>query len=103
MPKYVCIAAHLSVDALENRYRRAIDPIERSHLQIIWLLAQGKRVHAVAEVTGYCANWIRILARRYNQEGPQAVADQRQRNGGAPSLLTTEHQQQLQRVLAQAP
>lgn len=75
MPKYVCIAGHLSVDELENRYRRATDPIERSHFQIIWLLAQGKRVHAVAEVTGYCANWIRILARGYNQERPQVLAD----------------------------
>jgi hypothetical protein len=32
----------------------------------------------VAEVTGYCAHWIRILARRYHQKGPQACADQRQ-------------------------
>jgi transposase len=102
MPKYVCIATHLSVDELENRYRRATDPIERSHFQIIWLLAQGKRVHAVAEVTGYCANWIRILARRYNQEGPQALADQRQYNRGAPPILSKEQQEQLQQVLEQA-
>jgi len=87
-PKYVCITTYLSVDELENRYRRATDPIERSHFQIIWLLAQGKRVHAVAEVTGYCSNWIRILARRYNQEGPQALADQRQYKRGAPPILS---------------
>ncbi len=102
MPKYVCIAAHLSVDELENRYRRATDPIERSHFQIIWLLAQGKRVRVVAEVTGYCVNWIRILARRYNQEGPQAIANQRQYNRGAPTLLSKEQQEQLQQVLEQA-
>lgn len=101
MPKYVCIAAHLSVDELENRYRRASDPIERSHFQIIWLLVQGKRVRAVAEVTGYCANWIRILARPYNQEGPQALADQRQYNRGAPPLLSKGQQEQLQQVLEQ--
>ena len=72
MPKYVCVAAHVSIDELENRYRKATDPVERSHFQMIWLLAQGKRVPEVAEVTGYCANWIRILARRSNQKGPQA-------------------------------
>jgi transposase len=55
-------------------------------------------VRAVAEVTGYCANWIRIVARRYNQHGPAVLAEQRQHNTGAPSLLTGEHQQQLQRV-----
>ncbi len=57
MPKYVCIAAHISIGELENRYRKATDPVERSHFQIIWLLAQGKRVREVSEVTGDCANW----------------------------------------------
>ena len=33
----------------------------------------------------------------------QSRLDQRQHNKGAPSLLTGEHQQQLQRVLEQAP
>jgi Homeodomain-like domain len=83
MPKYVHLTAHLSIDELEQRYRKADDPVERSHLQIIWLLAQGKRVREVAESTAYCANWIRILARRYNQDGPQSLADQRQYNSGA--------------------
>jgi len=69
MPKYVSIAPHLSVDDLEYRYRKASDPVERSHFQIVWLLAQGKRVGEVSLVTGYCANWIRQVARRYNREG----------------------------------
>jgi len=99
MPKYVHVVAHLTPDELEQRYRKVDDPVERSHLQIVWLLARGKRVREVAEVTGYCANWIRIVARRYNQHGPAVLADQRQHNKGAPSLLTGEHQQQLQRVL----
>ena len=98
MPKYVHVVAHLTPDELEQRYRKADDPVERSHLQIVWLLARGKRVREVAEVMGYCANWIRIVARRYNQHGPAVLADQRQHNKGAPSLLTGEHQQQLQRV-----
>jgi len=98
MPKYVHVVAHLTPDELEQRYRKADDPVERSHLQIVWLLARGKCVREVAGVTGYCANWIRIVARRYNQHGPAVLADQRQHNKGAPSLLTGEHQQQLQRV-----
>lgn len=77
MPKYVRIAAHLSVNELENCYRKAADPIERSHFHIIWLLAQGKRVREVSEATSYCVNWIRILARRYNQDGPQGLQDLR--------------------------
>lgn len=92
MPKYVTITAYLSVDELANSYRKAADPIERSHFQIIWLLAQGKRVNQIAESTGYCTNWIRILARRYNRDGPQALADQRHQNEGATPLLSKEQQ-----------
>ncbi|GHO78258.1 hypothetical protein KSD_60290 [Ktedonobacter sp. SOSP1-85] len=101
MPKYVCIAAHISIDELENRYRKAACPVERSHFQIIWLLAQGKRVREVTESTGYCANWIRILARRYNQGGPQVLADQRKQNAGAPALLSSGQKHQLRQLLEQ--
>ncbi len=103
MPTYVRVPAYLSLGELEQRYRKAADPVERSHSQIIWLLAQGKRVREVAEVTGYCANWLRILARRYNQEGPEALADQRHHNRGAPCLLSREQQGHLQRLLEYPP
>src|SRR5712691_6960680 len=68
---------------------------------MIWLLAQGKQVREVSEVTGYCANWIRILARRYNQDGLRALADQRQHNKGASPLLSGEQQGKLQQALEQ--
>ena len=41
MPKWITIAPHLSLEELENRYRQAKEPVERSHYQIIWLLASG--------------------------------------------------------------
>jgi transposase len=40
MPKRLQIAPHLPVAELERRYRQASEGIERSHYQIIWLLAQ---------------------------------------------------------------
>lgn len=46
MPKYVHVVAHLDLTELEQRYRKAVDPVERGHLQMIWLLAQGKRVRS---------------------------------------------------------
>jgi hypothetical protein len=54
MPKRITINPHLSVKELENRYRAAKNPVERSHYQIVWLLAQGKTTEEVAAVTGYC-------------------------------------------------
>ena len=58
MPKRITIQPHLSLDELEIRYRGAKDPIERSHYQIIWLLACGRPTEEVADVTGYSRNWI---------------------------------------------
>ncbi|OLC62523.1 MAG: hypothetical protein AUH89_01185 [Ktedonobacter sp. 13_1_40CM_4_52_4] len=102
MPTYVSIAPHLSVDDLEYRYRKASDPVERSHIQIVWLLAQGKRVGEVSLVTGYCANWIRQVARRYNREGAQGLGDQRHHNPGATPFLSLDQQKRLRDKLEQA-
>ncbi len=53
MPKRIAIANHLSAEELLVRYRQARQPIERSHYQIMWLLATGKTPQEVAQVTGY--------------------------------------------------
>ena len=42
MPKYVSLTAHLSPEELEQRYRKVTEPVERSHLQMIWLLAEAQ-------------------------------------------------------------
>lgn len=41
---------------------------------------------------------MRILVRRYNQEGPRALADQRRHNPGATPLLSKEQQAQLKQT-----
>lgn len=56
-----------AIDELEIRYRQAKDPIERSHYQIIWLLATGRPTEEVADVTGYSRNWIYELVWGYNR------------------------------------
>jgi hypothetical protein len=58
MPKRISIIPHLTIDELEQRYRQTTEPIERSHYQIIWLLAQGRLTEEVAAVTGYGRDWI---------------------------------------------
>src|SRR3954471_1615607 len=52
------VAAHLSLADLGRRYRAARDPIERSHLQIVWLSGQGRSEREVAAATGYSRRWI---------------------------------------------
>ncbi len=63
MPKTINLEPHLSSEELENRYRKARDPVLRSHYQIIWLISESKTTRQVMEVTGYSRGWIQQLAR----------------------------------------
>lgn len=66
---------HLSVDNLKALYLDAQDLTRRNHYQVIWLLAKGRSTRDVADVTGYSPDWVRQLAQRYNQHGPQSLGD----------------------------
>lgn len=79
MPKRITIAPHLSLDELESCYRQAKDPVERSHYQIIWLLACGRPTEEVAAITSYSRNWIYELVWGYNRVvvGPETLGDSR--------------------------
>ncbi len=88
MSRHIKLAAYLTVEEIGTGYRQARDGTERSHWQIIWLLAQGHRAVKVAEMTGYSAYWIGQLARRYNAGGPDALRDYRhQARHHRPALL----------------
>jgi transposase len=97
------LVAHLSTAELGQRYRAARQPIERSHLQIVWLLSQGRSEREVAAVTGYDQRWITEIVRRYNAEGARGLGDQRARNTGARPLLSQEDEAALRDALAEPP
>jgi transposase len=99
MPKRITIARHLSLEQLEQRYRQAKNPIERSHYQIIWLLASGRRTEDVAIITGYSRNWIYELVWGYNRIGPETLGDGREDNPGAAPLLDDIQQANLWQAL----
>jgi transposase len=82
------ISEHLSIEDLERRYRAAGDATEARHTQAVWLLAQGRSVLDVAGVLAFAPRWVEQLAVRYNAHGPDALGDQRRRNGRAASVLT---------------
>ena len=93
------IPPHLTVDELEQRYRRATDPVARSQWQIVWLLSRGTPTAEVGCVTGYSVNWVREIARRYREDGPTGMGDRRHGNPGAAPLLNAEQQEQLRAAL----
>lgn len=100
MPAHLTLPASLPVSELGPRDRAARDPVARSHWQIIWLVSSGHRAAAVARVTGYAVNWVREIARRYRQDGPEGLGDHRHHNPGGPALLDGTGQRALHDALA---
>src|SRR5829696_5488906 len=90
MSRTMKLEDHLSVEELGARYRGAKDPVERTHVQIIWLLAQGESAKRTAEITGYSTRWVSEVARRYNEGGPEALGDRGRENPGRKCLLEVE-------------
>jgi transposase len=99
MARRLSVPPHLTLDELAQRYRRADDPVARSHWQIVWLLSGGTPTAEVARVTRYSVNWVREIARRYREEGPAGIGDRRHGNPGAMPLLATSQQEQLRLAL----
>jgi transposase len=104
MPKYVTIRPHLTTSELEQRYRRAQEPHERSWWQMLWLVSRGQTARQVAQSTGYSPYWIGQLAKRYNTEGPDGMRNRaRLTSHRQAPLLSREQQEELRQALAGSP
>lgn len=90
MARTLKLPARRPVDDLERRYRRARDPVARSHRQIVWQLAAGTPTAEVARAAGYSVARVREAAKRSREGGPDALGDRRHANPGAPPLLSPE-------------
>ena len=93
----------LGVSELETRFRAAKDGVEKSHLQVIWLLAKGHSRGQVAEITALSPRWIDKLRRRYAAHGVEALGDLRHNNQGASPLLDAADLEALRERLASPP
>ena len=100
MPRRLTLAPHLTPDELEGRYRQCRDLVERTHWQMLWLVALGYPCSAVAGVVGYSDDWVRTIVRRYNDLGADGITDRRQANPGQTPLLTPALREELDQALA---
>jgi transposase len=99
MARRIRLATHLSVEELEQRYRAAHEPHERTWWQIVWLLARGQTATRIAEITGYTRTWIGQIAKRYNTEGPAGMVNrQRTTSWRAPRMLSAEQQEEMRQA-----
>ena len=62
---------------LEGLYRKASDPVLRTHLLMVWRMSLGDSMREVARMVGYSEKWVREIARRYESEGLQGLGDRR--------------------------
>jgi transposase len=67
----------------ESLYRKASDPVLRTHLLMVWRMSVGDSVGEVAEMVGYSKKWTTEIARRYVSGGVEALGDRRHGNPGA--------------------
>src|SRR5262245_57120158 len=103
MSNHITLQPHLTSAELEDRYRGAKEPNERSWWQILWLLSQGRSGRDVAAVTRYSPYWIGQIAKRYNTEGPAGMHNRRHTTSyRPPPALTPAQQEQLRQILVAA-
>jgi hypothetical protein len=99
MTSRIFLAPHHSTEELERRYKAADGGIERSHLQIIWLLSHAAKF--VAEVTGYSS--VSKILWRYNDHGLAGLGDGRLDNPGAAPLLDQGQLEELRDLVSEPP
>ena len=86
---------------MEGLYRKATDPVLRTHLLMAWRMSLGDSVGEVAQMVGYSEKWTREIARRYESEGVEGLGDRRHGNPGARerALLDEEGKARLREAL----
>lgn len=103
MPKLLSLEPHATQEQLYKLYLDSQRPCERDRYHAIWLFSCGKRTAEVADVTRFSARGLRVLVRRYNAGGLQAMEDKRRHTPGAKSVLSSQQCQRLKQALAGPP
>ena len=103
MAKRVEVKTELTAGELRERYRKASEPVERTHWHILWLMKEGHSPDEVAKQVGYTARWVRTIVGRYNRQGAQGINNRRLTLPGAKPLLTLEQQKELAEALQERP
>jgi transposase len=82
-------ARHLPPGKLRYRYVSCRHPVEKPRWHALWLLARTDHPRTpaqVADVVGLSAVTVRAVLHRWNDHGPEGVADRRKDNGADPKL-----------------
>ncbi len=98
MPRRLVVASHLEPEQVRARTRTS-PAVDRVRWLAVRLVAEGRPATEVGPLVGFSPEWVRALVRRYNADGPAALADQRRGNAGGPPLLDPAQQEELRVAL----
>ena len=100
------IVPHLTPEEIQKRYLSCRDGREKTHWQVLWLLTRAQPAPSPAEVAmqvGLTAGWVRSLLRRWNEKGPDALADRRKVTNRRQDKLSAEQKAELYAALHGPP
>src|SRR4051812_10359153 len=104
--KRLSVVPHLSYEEIDRRYRCCSDAAEKSRWHVLWLVTRPDRplsATKAAELVGFTPAWGRTILKRYNADGPDALADRRRDNGADPKLSPAQQAQLLDALRAPPP
>ena len=96
------VAPHLTHEDLKEKYKHCTDVHNKTRWHLLWLMTKPQKtvlVTEAAQTVGMCQRWARMLVRRYNEGGEEALVDQRKNNTGRAPLLNAEQQEKLKKAL----
>lgn len=103
--KRLPVVRHLSAARAEAEYRACKHPVEKVRWHAIWLLLRTDPVRTpaqVADLVGLSVITTRDVLKRWNQSGPDGLADGR-KNNGSESKLTDDQRARLLAALKKRP
>jgi transposase len=103
--KRLSVIPHLPHEEVGRRYRHCPDPKEKTRWHLLWLLLRpgGPACSQQAgPLVGLSDVYARAVLRRWNDHGPEGLADRRRHNKGR-GKLTPAQQAELYGALQQEP
>jgi transposase len=103
--KRLPVERHLTADPARDRYRACRHPIEKTRWHAVWLLLRTDEPRTpaqVAELVGLSVITTRDVLKRWDDHGPDGLADGR-KNNGSPSKLDDSQRAQLLAALKKRP
>ena len=81
------VVRHRTANQVRAKYRACRHPVEKTRWHAIWLLARTDEPRTpaqVADVVGLSVVTVRAVLHRWNDRGPDGLADRRAGNGAGP-------------------